>query len=159
MRHVENQQQGQQRESCQQPAGVEVRNKEDAQTDRVVGTDGSQEIALMSPAHGALVTRHLHPDTVHTIFWDDGDGSNDNRILAEDKEAVAGFGHALAPVHGSFFLQEEAICMNQEIGTDAIGTQTFLGTVWQLTSRQQQAEGEEAEGEKRLHDCGARTSI
>ncbi len=106
--------------------------------DGVIGACCCQQVVFVCPAHSELIACHFNPHAVNTVLWDDGDGSNDDVVLVENEEAVTRLCYSLAPVHGTVFLQQQAVGMDVEVVAHTVGTRQPRGLVGQLTGGEQQ---------------------
>ena len=75
----------------------------------------------MEPAHGELVAGHLGPHAIDGVLGDDGEGGDDDGVVAAYPQAVGTLDGALAPVHGAVLNQQETVGMNTQVVADAVG--------------------------------------
>lgn len=75
----------------------------------------------MEPTHGELVAGYLGPHAIDGVLGDDGEGSDDDGIVAAYPQAVGTLDGTLAPVHGSVLNQQEAVGVNTQVVADAVG--------------------------------------
>lgn len=126
--------------------------------DGVIGARCCQQVVFVGPAHSELIACHFDPHAVNAVLGDDGDSSNDNMVLMENKEAVTRLCNTLTPMHRTVFLQQEAIGMDMKIVANAVGTRQLGGLVRQLAGGEQQRQSKE-KWQDVFHVSGVRTNI
>ena len=78
----------QDRQQGKEPNQVHVAERVDKRRNGIIGNGRREQIRLVNPPHGVLVTSHFHPHRVHRIFRHNHDVGHHQAVVFEHRDTI-----------------------------------------------------------------------